>query len=119
MEELKFLSNMIMEQTNVITKQLPVLLTEFDNNLSPLLTQDFFFSWYKSNNDFLFNNFENLQENFYRLFISFSNNTTLLKSNFTNLPDRLFLTNMANEIISKISVEHQLLDNIYQRTNSN
>jgi hypothetical protein len=108
-----------MDQSNAIMKQLPVLLTELNNILGPLLTQDFFFSWNKSNSDFLLDNFQNRQENFYRLYISLSNNTALLKSNFTNLPGKLFLIDITNKILSKISLEHQTLDNIYHATNSN
>jgi hypothetical protein len=114
MDELKFLSNRI----NAITDQFPVFLAEYNNNLAALLTQNFFSIWQKSIDNFFFDNFENLQNNFYKLSISLSGNTALLKSNFTNISDKHFLTNIANELLSKLSLEHQLLDNIYQLTNS-
>jgi hypothetical protein len=101
-------SKLMIEQMN----QLPIGLTELSNDLKSILTQDFFSSWVNLNNGLLIRNFESLQENCYRIFISLSNNVIFLKSNLINLPNKSFLTNIANGILSKLSMEHQMLIDI-------
>jgi hypothetical protein len=98
-----------------ILNQFPILLVDLKKELTPLMTQNSFLSWDKTNFEFLFNNFNSLQNIIYKLSISLSN----LQSNFNNLPDKPFLNNIFNELKLKLSLEHQLLIETYQIINSN
>jgi hypothetical protein len=72
---------------------------------------------------FLIDNFENLQGNYYKIFISVSNISDLLKTYYINLPDKTLLINKTDAIYSKVSIDHQLmietLANLGQLINSN
>jgi hypothetical protein len=112
LDKYKSLSNLIIDKSAVIVGQFPIFLTLFDRKLTPLLSRDCFLLWDKTNSDFLLGNFECLQENLYRLFISLSNITSFFKSNISNLPDKSFLANIVNEITLQISSKFQSLDKL-------
>jgi hypothetical protein len=56
---------------------------------------------------FLIDNFENLQGNYYKIFISLSNIAALLRTNYINLPDKTLLINKTDAIYSKVPMDHQ------------
>jgi hypothetical protein len=119
LDKSNFLSDSFSDLVNSFDNQIPTILINLDKKLTPLLSREFFLSWNKSNFDFLFENFDCLQNNFHKLSTSFSGNFALLNSVITNIPNKSFLSNAVEKIQVNISANRQQLFDLHHSIKEN